>query len=312
VRISYVGSHSVNLVYARNLNQPRPSTTRYTPSERPYQNFQTITWYENGADEEYSGLQANIAKNFGNNLTFNAGWTWSKDLTDAQIGGGFAGATIQNQYDLADEWGPNLITPTHRVYGYAVYQLPFGTGQRFLNTNSRIEDALVGGWQMAWNVLLQSGQFFTPSYSGFDSSNTNTLGGRPDVVPGVSPRAVGKQSITNWFNPAAFKIPGCPDNNPVCAHPANVGRFGNVRRGTLRGPAIYNADLALSKFFTLPANMRLQFQANTVDVFNHPTFGLPASNISSPATVAHITSQIKPSLGSYVGRSVNLMVRLEF
>jgi hypothetical protein len=161
-------------------------------------------------------------------------------------------------------------------------------------------------------VLLQSGQHFTPSFSGFDVSNTNTLGGRPDKVPGVSPSAVGQQSITNWFNPAAFKIPGCPDNNPVCAHPADVGRFGNLGVGTLRGPAIYNADLAVSKFFNLPANLRLQLQANAVDVFNHPNFGLPASNISSPGTVGHITSQIVPSLGSNKSRTLNLMARINF
>ncbi len=313
VRLSYVGSHSVNLVYARNLNQPEPSTTPFSPSRYFYQNFTTITWYDNGADEEYNGLQASIAKHFGANLTFNVGWTWSRDLTDAQnTGGSFYGGPIQNQFNLAAEYGPNEITPTHRVYGYVVYQLPFGTGQRFLDTNSRVAQTLLGGWQMAWNGVVQSGQFFDPSYSGFDSSNTNTLGGRPDVVPGVSPRAVGTQSITNWFNPAAFKIPGCPNNDTVCAHPANVGRFGTLGVGTLRGPAIYNADLALSKFFTLYDNIRLQFQANTVDVFNHPDFALPAANISSPGTVAQITSQIAPSLGSNAGRQLDFMLRLQF
>jgi hypothetical protein len=27
-------------------------------------------------------------------------------------------------------------------------------------------DAVLGGWQMAWNALWQSGEFFTPSFSG--------------------------------------------------------------------------------------------------------------------------------------------------
>src|SRR5207302_9161241 len=35
-RVSYVGSRSVNLIYRRNLNQPLPSTTRFSSDRRPY------------------------------------------------------------------------------------------------------------------------------------------------------------------------------------------------------------------------------------------------------------------------------------
>jgi hypothetical protein len=94
--------------------------------------------------------------------------------------------------------------------------------------------------------MVQSGQFFTPSFSGFDPSNTNSIGGWPDVVPGVGTTPVGAQSIGNWFNPAAFKIPGCPDNNPVCSKPDNIGRFGNAGIAILRGPKIANADFTVS------------------------------------------------------------------
>lgn len=312
VRLSYVGSHSVNLIYSFNLNQPPPSTTPFTSAKYQYKNFTTINWYRNGGDQEYNGLQASVAKNYGKDLTFNVGYTWSRDLTDVQNNASFSDSGTENPYNLAAEYGPNLITPLNRVFGYAVYQLPFGKGQRFLNTNSHFTQTLLGGWQMAWNVILQSGQFFTPSFSAFDPSNTNHIGGRPDVVPGVSTRPVGKQSINNWFNPAAFKIPGCPDSTPVCAHPDNVGRFGNSRVGSLRGDAIYNADLAVSKFFDLNERFRLQFQANAVDVFNHADFSLPASNISATGSVGRITSQASPSLGSSAGRQLNLMLRLQF
>lgn len=312
LRLSYIGSLGVNLTQVINLNQPAPSLTPFTQSERPYPLFQNITWFDNGGHSNYNALEVAVARNYGRNLTFNAGWTWAKDLTTAQDTGSWTSQMIQNRFNPGADYGNDLLTPTNRVFGYVVYQLPFGRNQRFLNTNSRITDGFLGGWQMAWNILLQSGQFFTPSYSGFDSSNTNTLGGRPDIVPGVSSKPVGKQSITNWFNPAAFKIPGCLDSNPVCAHPANVGRFGTSTIGSLRGPAIYNADLALSKYFDLYKRTRLQVQANAVDVFNHPDFGLPAANISSPGTVGQITTQIAPSLGTAVGRQITFALRLEF
>lgn len=312
LRLSYVGAHGTKLVGLSNLNQPQPSTTKFTPSEQPFPLFSGISWYDNSGGDNYNALEVAFAKNYGKNLTFNAGWTWAKDLTNSQDNGAFAGQKYQNRFDPAADYGNSLLTPTNRVFGYAVYQLPFGRGQRFLNTNSRVTQGVLGGWQMAWNVLLQSGQFFTPSYSAFDSSNTNTIGGRPDRVPGVSTKPVGKQSINNWFNPAAFKVPGCPDTDTVCAHPADVGRFGNTSVGSLRGPAIYNADLALSKYFNLYERARLQFQSTMVDVFNHPDFALPASNISAAGSVGRITSQIAPSLGTAVGRQITFALRLEF
>ncbi len=205
-----------------------------------------------------------------------------------------------------------MITPTHRVYGYAIYVLPFGRGQRYLDRSSRVVDALFGGWQMAWNAMWQSGQFFTPSFSGFDPSNTNTIGGRPDVVPGVSLEPAGGHSINYWFNAAAFKVPGCPDTDPVCSRPANIGRFGNAGIGIVRGPAIANADFALSKWFPIHERFRMQFRANAANVFNHPNFALPASNISSPGTVGKITSTTPATFGTVAPREIDFQVRLEF
>jgi len=168
LRVSYVGSHSAKLIYARNLNQPPPGTIPFSTNRRPYPIFNSITYYENGGNQRYNGLQAAIAKNYGNQLTFNAGYTWAKDLTDTQVGT-FSGQTIQNQFDRRSEYANNLITPLHRVYGYSIWQIPVGQGHRLWN-RSGIGEAALGSWQMAWNATAQSGQFFTPSFSGFDPS----------------------------------------------------------------------------------------------------------------------------------------------
>ncbi len=160
--------------------------------------------------------------------------------------------------------------------------------------------------------MAQSGQFFTPSFSGFDPSNTNSIGGRPDVVSGASIQAIGTQSINNWFNAGAFKIPGCPDNNPVCAKPDNIGRFGNAGIAILRGHRIANVDFAVSKYFPIHERMRLQFRMNAVNVLNHPNFALPASNISSPATVGRITSSVAATFGTVAPREADFQLRLEF
>ena len=310
LRLSYMGTRTVSLIYARNLNQPPPSTVPFANSRRPYPIFNNITYYENGGNQRYHGLQANVAKNYGSILTFNAGYTWAKDLTDTQEGT-FSGPTIQNQFDRRAEYGNNLLTPTHRVYGYAIFQVPVGKGHRYLN-QSGVLDAILGGWQMAWNAMAQSGQFFTPSFTGSDPSNTNTIGGRPDVVAGVSTDPPGSRTLDRWFNPAAFKVPGCPDNDPACSRPAPIGRFGNAGIGILRGHYIANADLAISKYFSITESSRLQFRANFANVFNHPNFALPASVINSPATVGRITSSVPATFGTVAPREIDFQLRLEF
>lgn len=185
LRVSYVGSSSVNLVYTRNLNQPAPSTTAFANNRRPYPLFNSISYYDNGGNQRYDGLQTTIAKNYGNALTFNAGYTWAKDLTDTQEGT-FTGQTIQNQFDRRSERANNLLTASHRVYGYAIYQLPVGKGHRFLNQGG-VANLILGGWQMAANAMMQSGQFFTPTFTGFDPSNTNSIGGLPMLWPVSAP-----------------------------------------------------------------------------------------------------------------------------
>jgi hypothetical protein len=161
-------------------------------------------------------------------------------------------------------------------------------------------------------VTLQTGQWLTPSFSGFDPSNTNSLGGRPDVVPGV-PLYPADRNINHWFNPAAFAVPGCPANNPVCSNPASVGRFGNAGNDIIETPGMKNLDLALMKEFHFSERKFLRFQVTASDALNHPNFGYPAVNISSPGTVAVITStHVNYLKGSSDSRIVNFALRLQF
>jgi hypothetical protein len=310
--IAYVGSHAVNLIYGRNINQPAASTTPFSIGQLPNPNFSTITLYDNGAGERYNALQVSAARRLGKKLLFSAGWTWARDLTDQLDNDWIYGQTIQNQFNRSAEWGNNSFTPTHRIYADAVYSLPVGRNQRFLNQAPRMVEALLGGWRLSSVVSLQTGQWFTPTFAGFDTSNTNTLGGRPDVVAGV-PLYPANQSINNWFNVAAFAIPGCPANNPVCSNPANVGRFGNAGNDILHTPPMRNLDLALMKEFHFTERKFFRFQVTASDVLNHPNFGYPGGNISSPATAATITSTLGNYLtGSSTARIINFALRFQF
>ncbi len=317
IRIGYVRTQTVGLLYSRNINQPVPSTIPYSPS-RLYTDpaFNVITYYDNGGSEQYNALQISAAKNIGKNLSFNSGFVWAKDLTDTQTTGAFSvGPLIQNQFCRRCDRGPNAITRPLRGYINAVYALPIGHDQRFLSHVNGVVDAFLGGWNTSWVSEMEKGQYFTPTYSTFDPSNTNNFGpsasyvARPDVV--LNPPAFSGQSINNWFNAAAFAVPGCPATTPVCSNPAPVGRFGNAGVNTLEGPNLVNFDFSASKYFRIREKMRLQFRMLATNIFNHPNFALPAYNISSPATDAKITSTFGEQLGE-TSRQIHFSLRLEF
>lgn len=310
VSVSYVGTHGTDLLYERNLNQPPPSTIPFTKSRYLLSSaFSSINWIENGANQDYNGLQLAATKTVGQNLTINSGYTWARDLTEVTDTAG----VIQNQFDLRSERGNNPYTPMHRFYAVVVYALPVGKGRHFGRTMPRALDETIGGWRLSAIETYQTGLWFTPSFTGFDVSNTNVIGGRPDELAGV-PLYPANRSIGEWFNPAAFAIPGCPATQPVCAHPAPVGRFGDAAPFQLEGPSIEDLDLALMKDFHFTETKFLRFEALASNAMNHPNFGLPATSINSTATVGRITSTIGSNYlrGSADERQINLMLRFEF
>jgi hypothetical protein len=120
------------------------------------------------------------------------------------------------------------------------------------------------------------------------------------------------QTVNNWFNAAAFAIPGCPASNPVCSNPANVGRFGNSGWNYLVGPPLLNLDFGLSKQFKIRERAALQFTMTMTDALNHPNFTNPSANISAPSTVGVISGTRGALLGEPSARNIDFILRLMF
>ena len=67
---------------------------------------------------------------------------------------------IQNSFVPSANYGNSNFDIRNAFRGYAIYELPFGRNRQFLN-NSTLLDAVVGGWQLASTIIVQSGQPFT-------------------------------------------------------------------------------------------------------------------------------------------------------
>ena len=165
--IAYVGSHGMNLAFPIDFDQiPKdklgPSDQSGPTNARPYPNYQSIGGQHWVAISNYNALQATIQKRLSNGLQFNFNYTWSKFLNESEsCAFNCATAYIQDGYDAGANYGPSSFDIRHMFKGRVTYQLPFGYGQKFLNNNSILAEA-IGGWQTAATIMVQTGSPFTP------------------------------------------------------------------------------------------------------------------------------------------------------
>jgi hypothetical protein len=96
----------------------------------------------------YNALQISARKRFSHNLSFLVSYTWSKTLTNAEnLFNEFSGFT-QDYYNQAGEKALSLNDyPSNLVASYQ-YELPFGTGQKWLNSGG-VAGKVIGGWSIA-------------------------------------------------------------------------------------------------------------------------------------------------------------------
>lgn len=313
LRVSYTGSHGANLETMVDLNQVQPNTIGYynnvpdqsqaptsSPScdvdgpgsyeiadYRPYPCWAVIQSVENLAESNYNSATVELSRKSGKNLTFDASYMWTRDLSNA--GGAtptsFAvsgGSFLTNRFHPGLDYGNVIYDRKHRFLATYLYQLPIGKGQRWLNTNSILNN-IVGGWQVGGITVLQTGPFLTPYQASVDPANTNiltTIGqARTDQVrSGVSLYAA-HRNVNNWLNPAAF-----PYNNLQIPNTnIGIGRFGNAPVGGVVGPGTAVFSMSLRKDFSITEHTRFFFDAEAANVFNRRNYEPPNMQADSPA-----------------------------
>jgi hypothetical protein len=283
-RLSYVGSRSRGLNYNIELNKPQPSLIPFSAGRRPYPQFVGAAFARTNGAANYNSLTFQALRKVGG-LTFDTHWSWASNYTNM--------LNLENPYSPL-LWNRDGFTSRHRVVLNVAWELPVGRGRTLLPNAPAAVNHIIGGWQVYWIAYMETGQFFTPSFSGADPSNTNTSGGLPDrIADGNLP--AGERRVERWFDAAAFVRPP-------------QGRFGNSGVNILEGPGFHEHRVTLSKRFKLSERFDMAFQAAIQNLFNHANFNNPRANIAAPATVGTINSikEVGPA------RLMVMRLRLDF
>jgi hypothetical protein len=283
---------------------------------RPFLGYSSIGFELSDANSNYNALQASVTKRAGF-LSGTFAYTWSKVLGD---GGGAADAynenpesecpftclvstaanpVLVNGLTTAAKGGTQTggVVETWQQFDYGrlsfdhtqIVAMAFTLEQPFGRDLHGVAGAAVKGWSLSGIMHYQTGAYLTATAGSAVGTTSisatrrgNTAAGQPVLFTGECPpdSKGNPQKAICWVNPSAFSAA------------SNLGA-GDAPIGNIVGPDFYQWDMSLRKQFGLPVeSMKLQFQADAFNVFNHTNWNNPTVNNAGAASFGQITTSL--------------------
>jgi hypothetical protein len=289
VRAAYVGSRSNHLMENEQLNPSAyiPGSTLSPDARRPFQPYTSIVQATGAGNAWYNSMQLSLEKRFSRGFTVLANYTLAKstdnvpagkDLGIPQGGPSITLPLYVNNFKMLDT-GPFEFDYRHVFVVSYVWELPA------LSNHNRWLRGVAGGWQWTGIASAQTGGPLTLT-AGQDRSQS-AIGS--DKAQFTGPAAYGPGACGSSAPCVDFLVPG------AFALPA-LGTFGNMAKGTLRGPGLFNWDMGLFKRFPIRERWSLQFRAEFFNTFNRVNLNNPVSSVSAGG-FGSITSARDPRIG---------------
>ena len=232
------------------------ATTTRSQLMLPFPQFTSISKIgESIGSTRWDSFQLKVSKRFSRGLAFQVAYTLSKWL------------------EKTSYLNSNDPLPTRRLGPYdspqrfvvtSSYQLPFGKGQRFLAGAKGLPGKLVEGWQANGVYTAQSGVPIT-------ISSGESLG-RSAYLPND------QRTLSRWFDTSAFRLRETLEF-------AATGALPDVRT-----PGTNNFDFSLYKDTRILEKLKLQFRAESFNLFNRVAFAAPSGTVGG-ASLGVISSQ---------------------
>jgi len=268
VSATYVGAIGRKLLRVTNI--------LVDPTLNP--NFSFIAFTDNSATSDYHALQVKLLRRLSHGLQALASYTWSHSIDIASTD---AFANYQNTPGFIGN--PNIdrgnsdFDIRHAFTAGVTYNLPAPGSHNAVSV-------ILGGWSVDSFVLGRSAPP-VDVIGGYSFAAGTALRYRPNMNPGVPLELFGSQYPgSKIFNAAAFSSPP-------------TGQQGDFGRNVLRGFRAFQFDFAVQRQFRLTEKLDLRFRSEFFNIFNHPNFGPPNNDLTSPL-FGHSTQTLASSLGS--------------
>jgi hypothetical protein len=285
VAVTYVGNHTYHQPVQRMPNAYDPyGTNASLPAARPNASLGSVTEFYSGSSSNYNGLQATATSRL-SWVTMQFNYVYGHALDTSSNGGfdafGINGVGQINPYILAQNYGNADYDTRHYISANYSIRIPHFAGPR----------VLVDNWELAGTVFHNSGYPFSVT----DASGA--------VIYGVAPLAM---QLDNNFNHHCGGKAHATTPCDFASHFASSTDYGQQRRNQLYGPNYTDFDLDLSKGFKMPKweSAKLKVAVQFFNLFNHPNFQLPLSDVNDGASDGLIYSAASTPtsiLGAFLG-----------
>ena len=277
LQFGYVGSRSHKLLIMWYLNRAHPvegipQTTATINRRRRIPDLAEIRWVLNGSRGYFDAGRATLIAPRWHGLTLDVSYWWSKAM---DLGSSYTNTAYdadsrlsrsQSEFEThRDRRGLSSFDQTHAFLSRGSYEFAGRPGWL---------GRLGGGWRVSAVLLWKSGTPFTvstPDGPGFGNVDGNG-GDRPNLLdPSILGRTIGQPDTSQALLPrSAFTF----------MQPSDEG--GNLGVNTFRKGGIANVNASLSRTWTVAADKRLTFRAESINLSNTPQFAEPGSELSSP------------------------------
>jgi len=279
---SYVGSLGRRISLQRDVNAAPPGTGNAgRPLNILFGRTATTNERSYSMNNNYHSLQTNLMQRFRNGLQLQASYTWSKAMDAGQV---------TSHTDLRRNYGPTTFDRTHIMNVSHVYELPIGSGRRWIGRGKW--GHVVGAWNLNGILRMVSGNPVTITGDA-TACNCPGNGNFADVVrPVTYAKEIGAGQL--WFDRNAFAAPG-------------ANRFGNAGRGTVRGPGFAGYDFSAFREIKIKERFRIEFRSEFFNLTNTPRFANPQANVNG-ATFG----QVLNTLANEGERQIQFGLRIQF
>jgi Carboxypeptidase regulatory-like domain len=237
-------------------------------SLKPFPQYSNVSRvYDQGATTYFSAFQVQADKHMTNNLNFVANIELPRLYDNMD--------TVENKYNPAPEWGLDTTGSFESKFA-GTYELPFGLGQRWMNSGQAAKWA--GGWQIAAILTYNNSQPLSISQSGESFMNGTN---RPNINPYVTMWSGNYGAVPRFFEnkgPAPLLF-----STNAWTNTGSQYVLGNANRvySNVRGPWYPVENLSAKKTFHITEGTSFAVRMDYFNAFNRTQPPFPSTNINA-------------------------------
>jgi outer membrane receptor protein involved in Fe transport len=326
--VNYVGNHSVHIPYFNSWWNALATSAVFASvpgiknSSTVLPNYGQVSTLQSGANSNYNGLTSSVRVQYHGWFMSHFNYTFSHALDETSNGGLFVIGGWPGGFNVQTQVNPGSLRANN--YGNADYDIRHLFNADYVITPSvhlenKFVKAALGGWQWSGKVFARTGLPYTvldANAFGALAQNNALAVVAQQISPGATnacgvAAVVTNTRLTPCLNASAFANSAAPG--------FAYTTYPNQTRNQYRGPNYVDFDMGLYKTFQVKERLNFGLGATAFNVFNHPNFNLPDTQLGSPQFGQILGMQGVPTspYGNFLGfdssvRVVQLSLKLTF